>query len=84
MNSCLVSNSYLMGGGPVMMLVMLLFWIAILAGGILLARWLWDAMATNKKPKAYPAESALEILKQRYAKGEINQEEFEKLKKDIG
>jgi len=29
------------------------------------------------------AESALDILKKRYARGEINQEEFERIKKEI-
>ena len=29
-------------------------------------------------------QSPLEILKTRYAKGEINREEFERMKKDIG
>lgn len=29
-------------------------------------------------------DQALEVLKERYAKGEITQEEYERMKKDIG
>jgi hypothetical protein len=36
------------------------------------------------KGKERPPDSALEILRQRYARGEINKEEFETRKKDLG
>jgi len=32
----------------------------------------------------HPPETALEMLKKRYVKGEINKEQFESMKKDLG
>jgi len=49
------------------------FWILIIAGAVLIVQWL----AGRGK------DSALEILKKRYAKGEIDSVAFERMKKDM-
>lgn len=59
------------------MLVGAAFWVLIIVGGVLLAKWFLDQernQATNG------GESALEILEKRYAKGEMDKEEFEERK----
>jgi len=62
----------LMGG-----VFMILFWVAV----ILLIIWLYRQITGAQG--VVQADSALEILKQRYAKGEIGKEEFERMKKDL-
>ena len=62
------------GGG----IMMLLFWAAVIIFVVWLVREISGRY--NEKPNS---NSALEILKERYAKGEINKEEFEAKKKDI-
>ena len=62
--------------GPIMMLV---FWAVVIVALIFLVRWI--AASTQSRGKA--EESALEILKKRYARGEIDKEEFEAKKKDL-
>ena len=68
-----------MGGawGIGMMFIMLLFWILIIAGLVFAVRWL---MTEGKERRS---NSAMEILRQRYARGEINKEEFEAKKRDL-
>ena len=56
-----------------------LFWVLVLAGVALVIRWLW----VQARPTAKAEESALEILKRRYARGEITREEFETIRRDL-
>jgi putative membrane protein len=65
------------GWGIGMMLMMLLFWGLVIAGLVLAVRWFLD------QGRHARSTTALEILKQRYAKGEINKEEFEAKKRDL-
>jgi putative membrane protein len=58
-------------------LFMLLFWGAVIVGIVLGIRWLIS------QGKASQSDSALEILRQRYARGEINKDEFEAKKRDL-
>lgn len=53
-----------------------IFWILVLIGLVLLIKYLWEGGAKKE-------ESALEVLKKRYARGEISKEEFEEKKKDL-
>ena len=70
----------MMSGGGVGWLFMLLIWVFLIFGSVELVRYIVrsDKSNTNAKDK-----SPLEILKERYAKGEINRSEYEEKKKDL-
>ncbi len=70
---------YGMGWGG--MIIMAVFWISVIAGIIFLIRWV--VLSTDRRHETKAEDSALEILRKRYAKGEINKEEFEEKKKDL-
>jgi len=60
-------------GGEIMMLF---FWVLVVIFIVWIVR---EVSGKNSKS----TESALDILKERYAKGEITKEQFESMKKDI-
>jgi putative membrane protein len=57
---------------------MLLFWALIVLAVAALAKWLF-----GKPGETSRGNSALDILKERYARGEIDREEFEQKKRDL-
>jgi len=63
--------------GAVMMIMMLVFWALVIAGLVLGIRWL----AGQGRPER--PDRALDILRERYARGEINKEEFEARRRDL-
>lgn len=64
--------------GPLGMVINLVFWVMI----IVLAVWLFQTFF-RKKNTAEGPHGPLEVLKHRYAAGEINREEFERMKKEL-
>lgn len=59
----------------------LIFWIFIIVAVVLLVRWLMSS-ANNTRNNSYP-ESAQELLNKRYARGEIDRDTYESMKKDL-
>ena len=57
------------------MVLILAFWGVVIAGVVLSIRWLG-----GRRPQA---DGALEILRQRYAQGEISKDEFDAKKRDL-
>lgn len=69
-----------LGWGGLMGIGMLVFWGLVIWGIVLVVRGAISVTGGTSHQEG----SALEILKQRYARGEINKEEFEQKKKDLG
>ena len=60
--------------------IMIAFWVAVIIGIVYFIKWV---MATGKRHETKSEDTAIDILKKRYAKGEISREDFERIKQDI-
>ena len=64
-----------------MILIMLVFWGLVIAGMVVGIRWL--VTQGTGRGGAARSDNALEILRSRYARGEIDKQEFEARKRDL-
>ena len=62
------------------MIGMVLFWVLVILGIVILVKWIAGSSSSASQP---PAKTALDILKERYARGEIDKQEFEEKKRDL-
>jgi len=69
-------------GGWVMMIFMMLFWVALIVGLVVLIRW-FVVRTPEAPPGGQGGPSAVEILRRRYARGEITREQFEQMLHDL-
>jgi len=59
-------------------IAMIIFWALLILGIVYLVK-----MIAGSSKKEDKQDTAIDILKMRYAKGEISKEEFEKIKDDL-
>lgn len=69
---------------------MILWWVVAIGGIVALVRWIAVSSGGSHescrrgKHESAGKDAAMDILKERYARGEIGKEEFEEKKKDLG
>lgn len=57
----------------------LLFWVAIILGFVVLVRWIAEQNGRSRTDTV----DAMELARQRYARGDISREEYERLREDL-
>ncbi len=79
-------NGGMMGGsgfGFFGMIFGFIFMLLFIVGSILLVVWIVKQFAPGGTSATVSTSNALEILKERFAKGEITKEEFAEMKKEL-
>lgn len=75
-------GDYGMGWGFFGIVHMVLWWVLLILGIVVLAKWLAGGSGASRRDRSGDSR-ALEVLKERYARGEIGKEEFEQKKRDL-
>lgn len=73
-------RGYGWGGMGLGMIGMSLFWILLI---VVIVMFIKGTQSSGSSSDKLPEKSALDILKERYARGEIGKDEFDKKKRDI-
>jgi putative membrane protein len=56
-----------------------LWWLVLIVGGVLFVKWIFGSTAWRRG-----RSGALDILAERYARGEIDREEYQNRKRELG
>lgn len=70
-------------GGPwswVGPLMMIMFWLLVVGGLAFILRAWWQPPSRS----GHGSDAALDILRERYARGELSREQFEEMRRDLG
>jgi putative membrane protein len=71
------------GFSPWWGVLMMLFWLLVIAGIVLLVIWLFRQGTPAAAGPGGSSARALDILRERYARGEISRDEYEQMRRDI-
>lgn len=71
------------GFAPWWSVLIMLFWVLVIGGFGLLLVWLFRRSGPVEAGGGRPAGDALDILRQRYARGEIDRDEYFQMKREL-
>jgi len=75
---------YMHGFGGFGWLIMIVFWVLVITAIVIIVRWVTSSPARFQSgPYVNKENKAMTILDERYARGEIDREEYEQKRKDL-